>query len=198
MLPDIKPDKLADQERAKYNKTWDYEDYREFSPGEGLFVHFLTSVNPARGTSVRDYGVGSGRAALFMKLSGFEVSIVDISYNCLDEHVATILGDQLIVCTLWDLPDDMPVVNNGYCTDVMEHIPPEKVDDVLAEIKRTSENCFFNICFHDDHFGEKVGETLHLTVKPFLWWLDKLNEYGTVKEARDICFTGLFQVEWNK
>ena len=89
----------------------------------------------------------------------------------------------------WHGPFDV-----GYCCDVMEHLPPEKVDAVLKRIFKNCESCFFSIHFGEDSFRKVVGHPLHLTVKPFSWWLDKLKEYGTVNDARDLIGMGSFYV----
>ena len=82
----------------------------------------------------------------------------------------------------------------GYCCDVMEHIPPEKVDKVLANIMAHCGKTFFSISFQEDHFGRKVGHPLHLTVRPFEWWRDKLAEHGAVHQGRDLIGMGVFFV----
>ena len=74
----------------------------------------------------------------------------------------------------------------------MEHIPPEFVDETLKNIFRSADKVFFQICLQEDHFGQELGETLHLTVKPFTWWRDKISEYATLIEARDLIHNGLF------
>jgi hypothetical protein len=45
-----------------------------------------------------------------------------------------------------------------------------------------------------DHFGAQIGHPLHLTVQPFEWWVAKLGEFGTVKNARDLIGEGAFDV----
>lgn len=181
-------------EKEKYNKIWELDKYRRVAPGEQFLIPWLQVANPNKGSSIRDYGTGTGRAALFMRLSGMKVEMVDIADNCLDEHVQLALGDHLTIACLWDLPYDMPVTDYGYCTDVMEHIPPDHVDDVLENIFRTCKECFFNISFHIDHFGQEIDDVLHLTVKPFVWWRDKLKNYGELVDARDLLFHGIFYV----
>jgi hypothetical protein len=44
---------------------------------------------------------------------------------------------------------------------------------------------FLSICFQDEAFSEIVGEPLHLTVMPFVWWRDHLAMMGNLVEARD-------------
>ena len=184
-------------ERAKYEKAWKHDDYRNVAPGEGMIIPMFYSAKPKKGASIHDYGTGTGRSALFLRLSGFDVRMFDIAHNCLDEHVAMALRDRLTVANLWDLPAGIEVADHGYCTDVMEHIPTEHVDGVLENIARTCRNCFFQISFHEDHFGKEMDDVLHLTVKPFRWWRDKLRKHGNLIEARDLIWSGVFYMEFD-
>jgi hypothetical protein len=70
------------------------------------------------------------------------------------------------------------------------------VDKVLDNIAQHVDRCFFSIHFGPDHFGQVVGHPLHLTVKPFEWWVVKLAQFGTVKQARDLLGMGVFDVQY--
>jgi hypothetical protein len=184
---------LKDTEQDKYTNVWKLDDYRRFSPGESMQQHFLDIVQPSEGTRIIDYGAGTGRASLFFHDHGYDVWMVDIADNCLDDEVKQAIGDRLYVESLWEM--DALYSPYGYCCDVMEHIPPRYVDKVLANIMGHSRKVFFNICFTEDHFGSVVGDHLHLTVKPFTWWRDRLKKAGTLIEARDLIYTGMFVLE---
>jgi len=66
----------------------------------------------------------------------------------------------------------------GYCTDVLEHIPPEDVDKVLLNICTAARRVYFAISTVPDVMGALVGEPLHLTVESPFWWHDRLSELG--------------------
>ncbi len=86
---------------------------------------------------------------------------LDIASNALDEHVAA--HYPLIRACLWNLPDAI-CADYGYCVDVMEHIPKERVEHVLYQIKSaTRVGCFFKM---------SDGEAFS--------WEDKLREVWTV------------------
>ena len=181
------------QEREKYQKSWDHKDYRNYAPGEHLAVPFILQAKPPRGTVITDWGTGTGRGALFLHECGYQLQLIDIAENCLDDDVRGVLGDKLQLATLWDAtPEHAPT---GYCTDVMEHIPPEMVEATIANIMQHCDKVYFNICFHEDHFGKEIGDHLHLTVKPFKWWRDLLRQYGDLTDARDMIFNGSFILE---
>jgi hypothetical protein len=84
----------------------------------------------------------------------------------------------------------------AYCCDVMEHIPTEYVMATLQNIMATcTEGAFFYICLVPDGFGALIGKPLHLTVRPFMWWRDKLAELGEVVDARDLIMNGMYYVK---
>lgn len=66
------------------------------------------------------------------------------------------------------------------CTDVMEHIQEQDIDDVLRDIFGFLENdgfAYFYICTRASKRKLPDGRGVHLTVKPALWWDDKFKPY---------------------
>lgn len=183
---------LAEEEKAKYEKAWNHANYRNYSPGEKIAVDYVLECEPTR-KRIIDFGTGTGRGALVLHKLGFNVTMIDIADNCLDEEVKDRIGNRLVIGSLWDKLD-LPRAEEGFCTDVMEHIPPDKVDDVIKNIIAMTDRAFFHICLREDHFGQVLEEHLHLTVRPFTWWRDKLAEYGTVLDARDLINNGWYYV----
>lgn len=176
--------KSTNPEREKYLKLWDNPAYREVAPGEQLAWHFLTQAKPPRDAEVIDFGSGTGRGALMLALLGnMRVQMLDFAPNCLDPEVAEACKTQpdrikFMVC---DLTKDVPVnAAYGYCTDVMEHIPPENVTRVLRNVLSSAQHVFFGIATRPDIMGETIGEQLHLTVQPLTWWLKQLTDLGAV------------------
>jgi hypothetical protein len=168
----------AESEQYKYEKAWEHGAYRNYSPGESIVQYYINRCSPRPGRLI-DFGAGTGRAALELHKRGYDVSMVDIATNCLDHQVRSEIGDRLVVGNLWGKLD-LPKAPEGFCTDVMEHIPPERVDAVIDNIIGLCDRVFFQICLVDDRFGDEIGEHLHLTVQPYEWWLEKLSGYGTV------------------
>jgi len=62
-------------------------------------------------------------------------------------------------------------------TDVMEHIPEEDVDEVLAHIKSLSGNVFFNISTRLANQTLPNGENAHCTVWSDEEWLHKIQNH---------------------
>lgn len=174
LLPDMwRAPKEVLEEPEKYRRMWDVREYRTYSPGELRVDAAINAFGMEPPTKVVDFGCGTGRASLAFKKRGFEVVSLDFAINCLDDGLADELDFR--VANLWegfDAPGDY-----GFCCDVMEHIPRDHVDGVLANIRKAVPNAFFNIAFTPDVFGEVIGQTLHLTVKPPEWWQAKLREH---------------------
>lgn len=173
-----------EEEKAKYEKAWSHDAYRGYAPGEDAIHTYIAECRPKR-TSIIDFGAGTGRAALSLYNLGFDVTMIDIADNCLDASVRDKIGHKLLIANLWD-KIELPSADEGYCTDVMEHIPPEHVDAVVENITGLCSRSFFQICLHEDHFGKVIDEHLHLTIRPYEWWLAKLSEYGEVLSSGDM------------
>lgn len=171
-----------DVEKRKYERMWEVDIYRKNSPGEHLVDGAIDELGIEPGHSVIDFGCGPARATQYLQDFGCEVLGIDIAENCRDKGV----NIPFRLACLWALPDDIDPADWGYCCDVMEHIPPEHVDAVLAGIRRLSaRGAFFNIAFFNDGFGNVIGERLHLTVRGLKWWIAKLKEHWSTVEVVD-------------
>lgn len=68
-----------------------------------------------------------------------------------------------------------------FCTDVLEHIEPEKLDLVLDDLRRVTKQVGYFVI----HLGEAVkkyadGRNAHLIIQPPEWWKEKLSAFFTV------------------
>lgn len=179
----IQPRKKT-SEQIKYEKMWAIDDYRRVAPGEQTASIFLEQAKPAKDSTVLDFGCGTGRGGLMIALMGrCKVTLVDFAENALDDEVkeATITQPDRLQFLRHDLNHPLPVTARyGYCTDVMEHIPPDEVDQVLANILVAAQSVFFMISTVPDVMGERIGEPLHLTVQDYSWWLARFREQNCV------------------
>ncbi len=178
-------DPATERERAKYEQMWQCDDYRTFSPG----LHALEKLDLAtqfRTLGVRtilDAGCGSGkfmRRILEQHGADFTIRGFDIAGNCLDPWFAGREAELLTTGCLWD-PSALPSPNDAVvCTDVMEHIPTERVPAVLRNLRGAATKCvFLGIALFPDSFGPRVlGAPLHLTVKPVDWWREQIAAAG--------------------
>lgn len=171
---------LLAQERDKYRTIWGDAQYRVVSPGARHLASAIEWMAPEPGATFTDWGCGTGRAADELFARGFDVRLVDLAGNA---YVGAL---PFVEACLWDLPPEMPATEYGFCADVMEHIPTEHVDAVLAGIRlRTGRKCYFQIAlFHDSHFTQ--AGPLHLSVFPGEWWEAKLMCHFDKIEVRKI------------
>lgn len=171
-------------EQAIYEQIWSFDQYRAVAPGELVAQTFVEQARPKPGCMVIDFGAGTGRGALMLAiLGGLKVTMIDFAANCLDPDIRQGLETQpdILKFVQADLTQPIPIAAPyGFCTDVMEHIPPGDVDIVLKHILGAAEHVFFQISCTDDSCGVLVGHALHLTVQPYEWWLKKLQERNAV------------------
>jgi hypothetical protein len=78
-----------------------------------------------------------------------------------------------------ELAGDPPICDASICIDVMEHIEPKLVDNVIEHIhNKTNKWTFQKICLRaatGNFPGTK--QNLHLIVMPAAWWVKKLSPY---------------------
>ena len=125
-------------ERDKYEKLWgEHKQYRAIAPGEQLADHFLAIAKPHPHQTVYDFGCGTGRGAARIakrcRVVGF-----DFAENCRDESVKDAFEFRRHDLTR---PIEGEIADFGYCTDVLEHIPPADVPTVLKNIVTAARRC---------------------------------------------------------
>ena len=182
-------------EREKYQRVWAIPAYRNFSPGEHVLPLFRQMVRGKPGSLV-DIGAGTGRATQKLARLGWDVWAVDLVADANECPELRYLERDITEDVVWlrEAHAKPKVWDQGYCCDVMEHLPQEKVDDALENIFCNCRRVFFSIHFGPDNFGKAIGHPLHLTVMPFEWWRAKLAAYGKVRQCRDLLGMGVFDV----
>jgi len=65
------------------------------------------------------------------------------------------------------------------CVDVMEHILPNEVDNVLHSVFFLGNFVYFHIDTKPAIKSFSCGTNFHTSLHSEDWWIDKLNEYGT-------------------
>ena len=191
LLPAMWSTDAADlTERDKYRLMWSTDSYRECSPGESAVPLILQHLKPEG--LVLDFGCGTGRASLALAKAGLDVLLIDFADNCRDEEA---VGLPFLE---WDLTRPLPPhARYGICCDVMEHIPTDDVPAVLGNIAAAADKVFFQISTVPDHFGALIDHPLHLTVRPFEWWLEQLSRFGAVEYAQNFGDSAVFILRSN-
>jgi hypothetical protein len=181
-------------ERDKYATIWEFPEYYNYSPGKENVERFMSVMKPplANGIlSLIDIGCGAGVAGLEFEKLGFDVSYLDLTDRGLDAKVDR---SRFIQSSLW-APWGHRSWDYGFCCDVMEHIPTEMTMLCIDRVLSSCQVAWLQIALRPDNFGALIGQPLHLTVKPFTWWLERLAQLGNVVDARDLCGDGLYVVE---
>lgn len=105
-------------------------------------------------TSISDYGAGKKN----LQEALFNIGLKDFSYFPFDPAFPE-YGDPK--------PADLVC-----CIDVMEHIEPQYLDNVINDLKRITINTgFFNISTKPAKKTLADGRNAHLIIKPVNWWL---------------------------
>lgn len=179
LLPDMwNAPKEVLSEQEKYVRMWQFDNYRTVSPGEECVDKFLTMFRPKG--KVIDFGCGTGRAGVKLSQAGCDVTLMDFTNNSRDPEAQSLPFIQ------HDLTQTVPIhADYGYCTDVMEHIEPDKVDIVLSNIMAACDSCFFQISTIPDSMGALIGQDLHLSVHPLEWWEKRFVSLGYAVLWRD-------------
>lgn len=78
-----------------------------------------------------------------------------------------------------DLPEPCDLV---VCGDVLEHIEPECINDVLKDLKRViSRTGFFVISTRPAKKILSDGRNAHLLQKDLVWWVTKLSKHWNIQ-----------------
>jgi SAM-dependent methyltransferase len=171
------PNKAADYDRLEVNEMekwsglWRTRDFRATESPVGPAKEAVTFFNYKVNDTVIDFGCGRGAALTFFQSRGLDVTGLDIASNALDERAAAHLP--LIRACLWNLPDCLSA-DYGYCCNVLEYIPEEKLEKAVKGISRASKCGFFvHVSFKGHHAYGKTWE----------WWHDTLDLTGRIVEV---------------
>ncbi len=111
---------------------------------------------------------------------GFDAKSI-LDYGCGKGAVKRLIGD---IVTEYDPAiegkDSTPYAHDMVvCTDVLEHIEPDLLMNVLADIRRcTMKVAFLTIDLRPARKFLDDGRNAHLIVESYMWWLWKLVDAG--------------------
>lgn len=186
---------FLEHDRQKYEELAGVRGYGDFSPGE-RYAPVFRELAGSVGGSVLDAGCCTGKGGLALYRDGwggFTVALCDYTAAHLVDDAKRL--PFYLVRSLWDpgVIEQVGRYDYVYCCDVLEHIPREFTMLTVQNLARIAKRAvFFSISLLPDSFGAWVGRPLHETVESYVWWRDRLKEFGTLEDARDLVHTGLY------
>lgn len=115
-------------------------------------------------SSVLDYGCGQGSLAKALNGSGLSVREYDPAIPGKDGH--PVFADLVV------------------CTDVLEHIEPDKLDQVLKHLRILARKAvFLVVSTRPALLTLPDGRNAHLTVESSAWWEARVTGAGLTKQA---------------
>jgi len=161
-----------EKEQKIYQDIYDTdEEYGRKTHGNGAYLFVAKHFKPE---SILD--VGCGKDNLFCTNIVKELDKFGIEHNINNCFGCDFVKFKtLIYADANDLPFDDNEFDIITSFDMLEHILPEDVDNVLNEIFRVAKK---GICVSISYRQVKSG--LHRTIQPKEWWIEKLSKYGKV------------------
>lgn len=154
-----------------------YDNYRNCEGILERWAHIL--MNTFFPTSVLDAGCAYNFVAKWFNKHGIDAIGYDIS-----TYVATISPD-VKVAPVKDIPEPDNSWDIVTCTEVMEHIPIEDIDDSLRNLYRIARRYIvFIIAFGNEEFPDGDRDPTHITLRTRKWWEDKFKELGMKRNSK--------------
>lgn len=154
----ISPAYLALQQEM--HRTTSYGGRGErWAPALLSLMHAVAGHEP---TTVLDYGAGKGAFRRFMTVAAPWIAVTEY-----DPAVPALSA----------MPAPAAWV---YCSDVLEHIEPDRIDAVLQHMRSltTRPALFLAIALVETAKKLPDGRGAHVLVRPRSWWLEKLVDHG--------------------
>ena len=124
----------------------------------------------SQANSLLDYGAGYGEFKKQMDNQYFAAK-----FN-IHEYEPGIIGKD----------EDPPVCDATVCFDVLEHVEPNKIDNVLQHIyDKTNKWAYVVICCVSAKKTFPDGQNLHLLVREANWWLEKFKYEWNMFDIKD-------------
>lgn len=110
--------------------------------------------------TIIDYGCGKSNFKGFLIEKDYHYEVTEYDIGIVGKDILNIKADFTV------------------CVDLLEHIEPECLDNVLRHIqKHTLKGVFFSICKVKSHGSFKDGTNLHRIINDEDWWYSKVLQY---------------------
>jgi hypothetical protein len=182
---------IAEAECALYQDVWAHPDYHKLSPGAEAASRFFRLTGAVAGECAIDFGCGTGKGAAALQALGLDVVLTDQTDAGLEFKDDPRFP--FVRHCLWQ-PWTHGRADYGFCCDVLEHVPTELTALTIARMVDACDVLYLEVSTVPDQFGMLVGQPLHKTVKPFVWWRDLCREIGTVTQGVDMLTRAAFVI----
>jgi len=165
---------------AWFNEIWEKGNYRKGSTAL-RHVPFICQHIPA-GSTINDYGSGTGRAEVELLKLGYKVNMVDFADVALEAEAKALIGNNLTytISDLAALPADFPVADWGICMNVLMTVGADKLQMILSEMHRTCHNLIIEVYDRQDI---RLGKDLTTIKGNAEYWFEQMMKYWPSVEA---------------
>ncbi len=144
--------------------------------------------------AVLDAGCGRGSVLRYMLDNGVDAFGIELSKAACDMYLQGVPHANADIISWADEGHTYPGL---ICTDVLEHIPPDQIDGVIAALARLAPKGLLGIANHSSIHN---GHELHVIQKGHRWWVSKLAEKFAKVEvipplAEDVVLVGHFKAD---
>ena len=157
-------------EKAKYENLWRSEKYQP-SKTQATIVSALMGSGYANG-KILELGCGNGVATEALINHGLDAQGADITL----EGLVVNRNGHYTEAPLWNMPFEDNAFDMTFSTDVLEHLPPDKVLDSIEEIMRVTKGITIHVIANFS--CTSYGQELHLTQQPIEWWRKQFNSFA--------------------
>lgn len=155
-------------EKEKYEMIWSDINYR--SPSAVPFANWCMNFIEVD-DKVLDIGCGDGTTVELLRGNYIDAAGIDITLIGVEDKADSM---PFYESPAWDLPFKDNSIDWIISTDVLEHIPPEKIKDTIVEMERVSKKGqIHNIACQPASL--RYGMEVHLTVQALEWWQAQFN-----------------------
>jgi len=166
-------------QQNKFKIVWEKGNYRMGSTAQRL-VPFLLNHIPGTAT-INDYGCGTGRAEveIYKARPNQKINMYDITADALEPAVKNLIGVKSLTFTEVDLADlgNIPKADWGICINTLMVVQRDKLDTILAELKRTCSNLIVEMYDLPDF---RCGMDLTTVKMNSIQWTEKLLEHWKI------------------
>jgi ubiquinone/menaquinone biosynthesis C-methylase UbiE len=145
-------------ERDLYKRLWT-TDYKRSQCAVPMASKVIKEVR--KEDNLLEIGSGDCTTASILLKEGYKIKPSDIYATC----------PMVVECPAWALPFVDKEFDVSFSTDVLEHLPTDKVVDSIKEILRVTKRKSIHVIATWGSTS-KDGEILHKTVREIDWWQD--------------------------